>query len=838
MEIYYSIFSTNDLKFAFEVVCFSGIKKGNRVQKDPIHRAFSVETIKVSINPLEQNLFSLLVKEKRLSQDFSRFAISKENAKKVLKALALTCRLIEKEQFATISFDVKAEIDICQVGQQLKLQIDREVVPSKQAFSIPEIVVVKADQFFQYSKEVSKRLLLELDKDLQQSEILELEEEYQDEIKFQLSKECKLEESSTPIPLLKLTDRTGAFANLGFYYGKELIFHHEMKNRNKRNLQEEKLWEEDLIKAGFIKKIVAGSNYYCGMDKVAKALSTLVDCGWDVIDTYDRKVVKGNTNHLEFSLQQDRVHLSGKIDFLEKKVDLKDVYGAFCRRQTFLDLGNNQVGLIDPTVFKDQQEIGIEIEEEGTGISFHKAGFSLMNAAFGGLKTQFSIDDKFNEAPLEISEGNSSFQGILYPYQKAGVEWLLSLYQRKLSGLLADDMGLGKTVQIIAFLAHIKFSKVLIVVPTSLLFHWKKEIEKFSPSFSIRVFHGKDKFSQIDEQEMVCLTSYGMIREHTNHFYKEKFDVVILDEAQAIKNRESQIFAAIKNLHSTFRVSITGTPIENNLQELYTHFDFLMPGLLNQELVYGADQDIFAKKRIKKVIEPYFLRRKKNEVLKELPEKIEQTVFVEMDEEESSSYENTLKLLHQNKDFHVLEAILRLRQHCVLPRIVNPEFVGAGAKFQRVLDDLIEISQNDEKVILYSSFIPVLQQFKSKLEEIHVFPLYLDGSTVDRQKLVDAFQNEKDKKIFLISLKAGGVGLNLHAADYVLIYDPWWNEAAENQAIDRAHRIGREKTVIARKYILHESIEEKILKLKESKSKLYQELIENNFNNELISQIF
>ncbi len=833
MELFYSIKKTDDFKAAFEVMVFAGLKKGIRVEKEKVKRSYSIDVIKTSINLLEQNLFNLLVKEKRVSQDYSQFTISKDSGKKVLQALFMTCKLVYQDQLATVVFDLKELVSIQQVGNQLHFYLGKEKISSSFLYCIPDLLIQKGSTFFHYQKAISKKLVAVLDQDLAQSAIDEIYEDYCDEIEIILKKQKQIDEDLTPIPCLRLKDRTGAFANLGFYYGKQLVFSDEQSSHVRRNRVEEKLWEEDLLKTGYIKKMVAGSNYYCGLDKVAKSLTALMECGWEIVDTYGRQVVRGNASSLEFKLEKERLHLEGKINFSDQNIDLLDVYGAFCRRQTFLELGNQKVGLIDYSAFFDQVESDIEITPNQKGLTFHKGAFFQLKEAFKEADYDQSVQYLMDEAQgnkIVHALTTSKFTGVLFPYQKKGLEWIYSLYMRNLHGLLADDMGLGKTVQVIAFLSAIQFSKALIVLPTTLLYQWEKEFQKFYPDAHVTIFHGKSKqLDQIHDNHII-LTTYGMIREYLKIFKEIKFDILILDEAQIIKTRNSQIFEAVSSLKSLFRLSMTGTPIENSVEELITHYEFLLPGLIKRESLTQVDLDFFTKKRIKNLIRPFFLRRKKQEVLQDLPEKIEQMVYVSMDDKERISYETTLQEIKANskEKVNVLEAILKLRQHCCLPQLVRPEFEGYGAKFDRILNDILDIVRSEQKVIVYSSFITVLEQLRLQLRLSGIEPIYLDGSTQNRQDLIDAFQNEIEKKVFLISLKAGGVGLNLTAADYVLIYDPWWNDAAENQAIDRAHRIGRSGKLVARRYILHESIEEKILSLKLNKSKLYLELIDNN----------
>ncbi|MBI3236820.1 MAG: DEAD/DEAH box helicase, partial [Chlamydiales bacterium] len=404
-------------------------------------------------------------------------------------------------------------------------------------------------------------------------------------------------------------------------------------------------------------------------------------------------------------------------------------------------------------------------------------------------------------------------------------------------------MGLGKTVQVLAFFSLLQTKlPLLIVAPTSLLFNWRREIEKFLPNTSICVYHGSER-KQLQEDPFpydILLTSYALLRQDLFFFQGLRFEVIVLDEGQNIKNPDSQIAQAVFSLRSEMKLILSGTPIENRWEDLWSHFHFLMPGLLGEKKEFSSKMATAALDsrylvQTKKKTQPFILRRKKGDVAIDLPEKITQTIWVEMSDSQRAIYDTWIKNQSEQRKkwsqeggashrMEILEAILRLRQVCAHPWLADPsleeEPLFLSGKLQRLMADLEEVVSLGKKVLVYSQFTTMLRLIQKLLPSHFPKHVYLDGSTSNREELVRQFQEDPDTLIFLISLKAGGVGLNLTAADYVFLYDPWWNEAVENQAIDRAHRVGRKDVVIARRYITAISIEEKLMHLKERKKNL------------------
>jgi SNF2 family DNA or RNA helicase len=379
-----------------------------------------------------------------------------------------------------------------------------------------------------------------------------------------------------------------------------------------------------------------------------------------------------------------------------------------------------------------------------------------------------------------------------------------------------------------------------------LIFNWKREIEKFLPSAQLVIYHGGDreKHRKLLSEAQIILTSYTTARLDMPFLAGIEYECLILDEAQAIKNAKTQTASTVKQFKSRFRLSITGTPIENHLMELWSHFYFLQPDLFSEEAAFQKEMEAgFSDprylRRIKRQIRPFLLRRQKAEVAKDLPEKIEQIVWIEMEASQQEAYDKFLGGIKSNlikkvnlegvaaHRMEIFEAIMRLRQICCHPLLCLEEPLES-AKLQALLNDLETAKEEGRKVLIYSQFTSMLKLIGKELKERGYTYLYLDGSTKNREEIVTAFQEDKQVPFFLISLKAGGVGLNLTSADYVFLYDPWWNAAAENQAIDRAHRIGRNETVIAKRYVTLGTIEEKMMELKEAKSQLAAHLIDSD----------
>ena len=673
-----------------------------------------------------------------------------------------------------------------------------------------------------------------------------------------------IQQSLSPNPFLKLKDKYGAFADLWMEYGpdRSVSFHEMGAAGFKRGAEQEKSWEKDLLETDFIPKLLPSSRYYCPMDKVGKSLSFLLELGWKIYDWKENRILHSTQMDFHLDSSQQRIQLRGKVCYEEHEVCLTDVAGAFNRREQFVQIAPGTVGLLPASWPQaDFTDLLAEGEIVSDSLSFKQNQIGALSHFFENTSPRLRLSHSFKElkARLLTFDGKQemppgeTFQGTLRPYQQQGLNWLASLHGLGLHGMLADDMGLGKTVQVIAFLSRLNWTQpVLIVLPTSLIFNWKKEIEAFLPAVPVLVYHGpeRSKTEDFSAWKGVILTSYTILRNDIERFLPVDYECVILDEAQVIKNPSTQVAKTVFQLRASFRLSLTGTPIENHLLEMWSHFHFLMPEMLGdekdfaQEVSAGSSDPRFLA-RIKRKIRPFLLRRKKEEVAKDLPEKIEQTVWIEMEPGQRSLYEAFLSGIKSSvlkkvegegigkHRMELLESILRLRQICCHPLLAASQITShesmESAKLEALLDDLETVLREKRKALAHSQFTSMLSLIAKAMKERNWNFVYLDGHTAHRENVVEQFQTDSDTQFFLISLKAGGVGLNLTAADYVFLFDPWWNNAAENQAIDRAHRIGRKGTVIAKRYVTVETIEEKMMKLKAMKNTLLENIVDDHF---------
>ncbi|MEQ9230459.1 MAG: DEAD/DEAH box helicase, partial [Cyclobacteriaceae bacterium] len=455
----------------------------------------------------------------------------------------------------------------------------------------------------------------------------------------------------------------------------------------------------------------------------------------------------------------------------------------------------------------------------------------------------------------------AGFRGELRSYQKAGFNWMKFLDEYAFGGCLADDMGLGKTVQTLALLQSEKENNPgttsLLVMPTSLVYNWEMEARKFTPQLRILNYTGtnRNKNVEIFGKYDLVLTSYGIARIDTELLKEFYFNYIILDESQAIKNPDSRIASAIRKLKSRRKLILTGTPIENSTMDLWSQMSFVNPGLLGDRKFFQKEfqipiekkQDVQKTERLNKLVKPFLLRREKSQVAKDLPEKVENIKYCEMSPSQREFYESE-KSAFKNKIFDVIEAegvrkshmillqgLTRLRQIANHPLLVDDMYAGDSGKFEDITYMIQNALGKKHKLLIFSQFVKHLNLVRNFLNQEKIPFAYLDGSTKDRQAEVEKFQTENQINTFLISLKAGGLGLNLTSADYVFILDPWWNPAAEAQAVDRAHRIGQTQKVFSYKFIARDTVEEKILKLQQSKLKLAGDIvtIEEKFMKEL-----
>jgi SNF2 family DNA or RNA helicase len=491
---------------------------------------------------------------------------------------------------------------------------------------------------------------------------------------------------------------------------------------------------------------------------------------------------------------------------------------------------------------------------KGKGIQFHPlaaGGIEAIGDDFGA----FEVDDawkrqlqRLHEAKEQVSPVPSTLTAELRDYQQEGFAWLSRLATWGAGACLADDMGLGKTLQALALIvSKAPEGPSLVVAPTSVCANWLDECHRFAPTLTPALFGGGDRESMIEEAGPfdLIVTSYGLMQQSIEHLQEKRWQTLILDEAQAIKNPVTKRSKAVSRLNAEFKIALTGTPVENHLGELWSLFNFLNPGLLGSLQSFNErfagpielQQDQVAKQRLKRLVQPFMLRRLKTQVLEELPSRTEIVLHVEMSKEETAFYEairqkaveqfTDVDVPDEKKRFQVLAEITRLRQACCNPNLIAPELGLPSAKQEVLLNVVDELLENRHKALVFSQFVTHLALVRKALDAKGISYQYLDGSTPvkERRVAVDAFQaGEGD--LFLISLKAGGTGLNLTAADYVIHLDPWWNPAVEDQASDRAHRIGQQRPVTIYRLVTKATIEDKIVELHKHKRDLADNLLE------------
>ncbi|MDC0253982.1 DEAD/DEAH box helicase, partial [Bacteriovoracales bacterium] len=545
------------------------------------------------------------------------------------------------------------------------------------------------------------------------------------------------------------------------------------------------------------------------------------------ISKEDLKLIKNIDNKKDYFLNKNELVL---LDDNQKKL-LKYLtrYTLFESNKFENNLGDSENTFIIPFSRTRIFEI-LELKKMGIDIDLSK-------------KEQELCEYLTNPKTIPPYEIQPDLRNVLRAYQKKGYNWLRYLFENKLGGCLADDMGLGKTLQTIAFLDSIidKVKRVLIICPISILINWEKEFQKFS-SLSVHILYGEKR--NIPEDKKIIITSYGILRREFNEYLKKFFfDIVILDEVQQVKNIKSLGAFAARKIKTNFRLCLTGTPVENNITEFYNIIDLCMPGIWGNLLSGGSESTKKSRLIAKEIASPFILRRTKNQVLLDLPKKIENNIFLPFSDIEQSHYEDLKEnvkkdILHSNSQKRfgkILTSILKLRQSCLLGHL-NKKIESTKASF--LINSLTQIIKEGHKSLIFSQFTTYLDYLESYIQKHGWTYSRIDGTQnyKRRQLEVDKFQEGKSE-VFLISLKAGGFGLNLTAASYIFLMDPWWNPAIENQAIDRAHRIGQKNTLTIYRPIIKNSIEEKVLALQETKRELFKDLLpddrDQSFSNKM-----
>ncbi len=545
------------------------------------------------------------------------------------------------------------------------------------------------------------------------------------------------------------------------------------------------------------------------------------------------------------------------IKFGDYEIPFKDLRKIIMRKGNEILLPNGETGIIPEAWIKEYAELFAFMDERDGGekLVLNKHHLSLVKDLEIGNLAKVTMDRKLKKLrsfeEIEDIDTPTGFKGELRPYQKAGYNWLNFLNKYKFGGCLADDMGLGKTVQTLAMLLQMKEQgetmPSLLILPTSLLYNWELEAKKFTPCLKIFSYTGSNRIKEVDQfmGYDVVLTTYGIIRLDIDLLSSFRFNYVVLDESQTIKNPNSNISRSVKKLSSKHKLILTGTPLENSTMDLWSQMTFINPGLLGNQSFFRKEflipiekkNDLDKNKKLYSIIKPFILRRHKSQVATELPEKVESVKYCTMSARQEEEYEEVKsyfrnqileKIEHvgMNKSRMILlQGLTKLRQIANHPKMVDSEYDGDSGKFDALTRMVKSAISENHKVLIFSQFVKQLTIIKEYFIEQNMDFAYLDGSTKDRQAQVERFQNEDDLKLFLISLKAGGLGLNLTKAEYVFILDPWWNPAIEQQAVDRAHRIGQENKVFTYKFITKNTVEEKILTLQKRKERLASNLI-------------
>ncbi len=587
--------------------------------------------------------------------------------------------------------------------------------------------------------------------------------------------------------------------------------------------------------------------------RLAPVTKDLVAAGWRV-EAEGKLIRPAGEFKLALSTGIDWFELDGGVDFEGHRVSLPDLLAAAKRGDPMIELGDGSMGML-PEEWLKKYGILADIATDSTDghFLFSQSQAGVLDALLAA-QPEIRVDAAFEKIRQNLRQFEGivaidsppGFHGELRPYQCEGLGWLDYLQRFGFGGILADDMGLGKTIQVLALLQRRRAFRQakgpsLAVVPRSLVFNWISEAEKFTPRLRVLDYTGPGRhpLRETFRDHDLIVTTYGTMRSDIAELAPVDFDYVILDEAQAIKNSESQSSKAARLLKGRFRLAISGTPIENHIGELWSIFEFLNPGMLGTDTVFkkyvggsGASLDDGDRATLAKALRPFILRRTKQQVVKDLPDKTEQTLYCDMEADQRRIYDE-LRLHYRDallrKDtaelnrskIEVLEALLRLRQAACHPSLINPELGPDGsAKLDMLIPSIMEVVEEGHKALVFSQFTSFLAIVRERLDEEKVTYEYLDGRTRNRAARVERFQTDPDCPIFLISLKAGGLGLNLTAAEYVYLLDPWWNPAVEAQAIDRSHRIGQTQHVFAYRLICRDTVEEKILELQQKKRDL------------------
>jgi len=591
---------------------------------------------------------------------------------------------------------------------------------------------------------------------------------------------------------------------------------------------------------------------------------------WRGLEHLTEKTIHIRNWYLSFQVrltQDDHIVVYPNFRIGEFLINMFDIFKSKSKIKKILTLENGEIAIV-PSEICDFFEYYIEksaIDKSREFMLLHAGDTSDLERRLSLLSDCYPVKTDWDEGSSNLCKALQNFMGVeqivlaedfagsLRHYQQDGVNWVNFLKRFGFGGILADDMGLGKTIQTIAFLNQEKTTgqhPSLVVCPTSVVENWTREANRFAPQLKVLALVGKNRnelFEKIGDYNLV-ITSYPLIQRDLEEYCKRQWHYMVIDEAQKVKNHRTKTHEAFCKIRSKHKLALSGTPIENRLMELWSIFQIIMPGFLMtqnafkrywaQPIEKGTDQD--RKQELKQKLMPFILRRTKDQVLKELPPKTETLHYCELTEKQKLLYKEVAEYskseIFKNIDskgveksyFSILTALLRLRQICCHPNLTSkdiPASIEESGKLQELFPLLEQIIEEGHRILLFSQFVEMLQIIQNGINQFKWESVYLDGSTKNRQSVIDEFQENPDIKVFLLSLKAGGVGINLTAADYVIHFDPWWNPAVENQATDRAHRIGQQNPVFVYRMITRDTIEQKIHNMQQKKKELADSVI-------------
>lgn len=664
------------------------------------------------------------------------------------------------------------------------------------------------------------------------------------------------------------------------YKGKEINYFDKVDILRDNDFENEKI--NEIVSYGFIednkKFIMEDDDMYYFLDEEISKLNEKYEVftSKKIDDTKILKKVSANNN---FSIGQDGIMTyKFDVDGINTE-DLNNIFSALKQKKKYYKLKNNNVVSLENNEELNElnnlvNELSLSKDDILNGdatIPKYRALYidSLKKTKYKNIKTNNLFDEfitnfkKYKDSEIKFDKNDEK---ILRDYQKDGVKWLNTIYKCDLGGILADEMGLGKSIQTIMFIKEVLKekgnAKIMIVVPTSLMYNWQKEFEKFAPDLKyVVVADNKQKRKEIFDKKddyNIFITSYGLIRNDKDEYEDVDFELCIVDEAQNIKNYQAEMTKEIKKIKAKCKIALTGTPLENNVTELWSIFDFIMPGYLNSVIKFREkynvkdvdEEGLKLLENLNHQIKPFILRRKKKDVVKSLPKKIENKIYIELPEKQKMLYMKVLNDTKKEMDdmiseggfqksrMKILQLLTKLRQICIDPSVMYENYNGESIKIEELLRVVKEAIENDHKILIFSSFKRVLDNVKEIFDKNKITYYMIDGSvkSKDRMTMVEKFNND-DTNCFLITLKSGGTGLNLTGADTVIHLDIWWNPQVENQATDRAHRIGQTKTVSVIKLVTKGTIEERIIELQDKKKILSENLIEGKNDSESLSSL-